>query len=199
MRLSCRLTSGMSCRTKWRRTCSSSCKDGATLACQLHPTVRRQRDDRNAMKFDHVSATSSYTGGDHRPFCQRRDNNFAGPHARVRALAYRCLDSIERRSSFKASILASWIRQSEKPTNRTPNASKTNELGSPPESTPYAPRNSCAAPKTAMRTSVQRGDWPDAAFQSLSCFDKAPPTSAASRSASLLISCSRILSTPSDF
>lgn len=37
------ITSGMSCREKWRDPCSSSCKGSDTFDCQLHPIVRRRR------------------------------------------------------------------------------------------------------------------------------------------------------------
>ena len=52
----CRLTSGMSCRAKWTLPCSSSCKGRSTLACQLHPTVRRRRDSLNDARFDHLKS-----------------------------------------------------------------------------------------------------------------------------------------------
>jgi hypothetical protein len=111
---------------------------------------------------------------------------------------YRRPDSIERRSFCRASILASCKRQSEKQTKRIPNASMMNAKGSPSENTPNAPKRICVAPSTAIRTSVQRGDCPDAAFQSRSRLAKTLPATAASRSASLEISCSRISSTPND-
>lgn len=43
----------------------SSCRDSAILALQIHPTVRRQREKLNALKFDHFTTDACRSIGDH--------------------------------------------------------------------------------------------------------------------------------------
>ena len=44
---------------------TSLCKDGAILACQLHPTAGRHRVDRNALRCDDATVASPFAIVDH--------------------------------------------------------------------------------------------------------------------------------------